>query len=173
MTAASRQATDFGLPGPILNSTARHSEWGHETERSECCNEKESTAHEDDNDTDRDRFVRRTRRADGSDSVESLTLENQVLRLEICRSPAPFIERLVHKASGQAVVAVPASRSLFSITFAHEDGKQETIESAAAGESDVSVTKAGTASQVVIKYASSRLPISPSKSRRCATSRIR
>ena len=48
---------------------------------------------------------------------------------------------------------VPASRSLFSITFAHEDGKQETIEGAAAGESDVSVTKVGTTSKVVIKYA--------------------
>ncbi len=51
------------------------------------------------------------------------------------------------------MIAVPASRSLFSIAFAHEDGKSQTIESAAAGELDVSVTKAGAASKVVIKYA--------------------
>ena len=86
------------------------------------------------------------------ESVESLKLENRVLRLDICRSPAPFIERLTHKVSGRAVVAAPGSRNLFSITFAHKDGKQETIEGAAAGESDVSVMKVGTTSQVVMKY---------------------
>jgi hypothetical protein len=87
-----------------------------------------------------------------SDGVESLKLENRVLRLDICRSPAPYIERLTHKMSGRTVVAAPGSRNLFSITFAHQDGKQETIHSAAAGESDVSVMKVGTTSQVVIKY---------------------
>ena len=51
------------------------------------------------------------------ESVESLKLENRVLRLDICRSPAPFIERLTHKVSGRAVVAAPGSRNLFSITL--------------------------------------------------------
>jgi len=87
-----------------------------------------------------------------ADEPDSLMLENQVLRMEICRAPAPFIERLVHKASGQAMVAGPASGDLFSIAFAREDGKQEKIESAAAGESDVGVTKAGAVSKIVIKY---------------------
>lgn len=81
--------------------------------------------------------------ATAASNADSLFLENQVLRMEICRTPAPFIERLVHKASDRAVVAEPASKSLFSIAFANEDGKQETIESAAAGASDVSVTRTG------------------------------
>jgi hypothetical protein len=88
-----------------------------------------------------------------ADSADALILENQALRLEIGRTPPPFIERLVHKASGQAVVAGPASRSLFSLVVAHEDGRRETIESVAAGQSDVSVTKAGAVSKAVINYA--------------------
>lgn len=87
-----------------------------------------------------------------ADYADALTLENQALRLEILKTPAPFIERLVHKASGQAVVAGPASKSLFSITFAKKDGNPLTIESAAADESGVSVTKIGAASKAVIKY---------------------
>ena len=90
---------------------------------------------------------------ESEDSADSLMLENRVLRLEIRKTPAPFIERLVHKASGHAVVAGPAHKSLFSIIFVKEDGNLETIESAAAGESAVSVTKAGTASEILIKYA--------------------
>ena len=63
-----------------------------------------------------------------ADSGEPVTLENQVLRLEIQQAPAPFLQRLVHKASGQAVVAGPAHKSLFSITLAKQDGSQETLD---------------------------------------------
>ncbi|MBM4091513.1 MAG: hypothetical protein FJ276_19115 [Planctomycetes bacterium] len=87
-----------------------------------------------------------------SESGESLTLENRVLRLDLCRSPVPNIERLTHKASGQAVVAGAASKSLFSITFARKDAGLVTIEAAAAGASDASLMKVGTTTQVVMKY---------------------
>ncbi len=88
-----------------------------------------------------------------ADNSDSLILENQVLRMEICRTPVPYVQRLVHKDSGRVVVSGLGSRNLFSIASANEDGKQETIESAAAGRSDVSMTKAGTVSKIVIKYA--------------------
>ncbi|MCX6898664.1 MAG: DUF6259 domain-containing protein [Verrucomicrobia bacterium] len=83
-----------------------------------------------------------------ADDKDVVMLENRVLRLEIRKAPAPFIERLIHKASGQAAVVAPANKSLFSITLAKEDGSLETIESAAAGESNVS-----TAGKIVLKYA--------------------
>jgi hypothetical protein len=82
-----------------------------------------------------------------ADDADAVTLENRVLRLEIQKSPAPFIKRLVHKASGQAVVVAPANKSLFAIILAKEDGSSETIESAQAGESSV-----GAAGKVVLKY---------------------
>jgi len=86
-------------------------------------------------------------------NAESLVLENQVLRLEISRSPVPFIERLTHKANGRSVVASPGSRNLFSLTFVYGDGKRETIESSAAAESNANVTEVGAASKLVVKYA--------------------
>jgi len=69
-------------------------------------------------------------------------LENQVLRM---KSPgAGAVRRAARpQASGREVVVGSASGSLFSIVFAKEDRKAQTIESAAAGESDVSVTKQG------------------------------
>ena len=77
------------------------------------------------------------------------TLENRTLKLEIGASPTPFIERLVHKVSGQALVASPANKSLFSIILAKEDGSSDTIESTQAGESSAST---GLANQLVLKY---------------------
>jgi hypothetical protein len=70
-----------------------------------------------------------------AERAKSLTLENRVLRLEIQTSPAPFLQRLVHKASGQAVVAEPAPKSLFSIVLVGQDGSQVTVESVRASES--------------------------------------
>ncbi len=93
-----------------------------------------------------------------ANSPDSLVLENQVLRIDISRTPAPFIRRLVHKASGRAIVNRSRSGSLFSITYADADGKRKTIESAAAGCSNARITKAGTASTVAIQY--SRFPAS-------------
>ncbi|NLY00374.1 MAG: hypothetical protein GXY83_30125 [Rhodopirellula sp.] len=88
-----------------------------------------------------------------ADNPNALTLENGVLRLEIQKTPVPSISRLVHKASGQAVVAGAAQGNLFSITFAGDDGKAETISSAAAGQSEASVTRTETGTKAVIKYA--------------------
>ncbi len=93
-----------------------------------------------------------------AETGDLLVLENQVLRLEIRSTPAPFIERLVHKASGQAVVENPASASLFSIAFTNQDGKPVTIDSATAGESKVSAAGDGDANTVVIKFAKFPVP---------------
>ena len=84
---------------------------------------------------------------------KSLTLENHILRLEIQTSHAPFLQRLVHKASGQAVVAEPAHKSLFSIVLAAQDGSQVTVDSVLASESSVTVSSTDRGSQMAIQYA--------------------
>jgi hypothetical protein len=78
-------------------------------------------------------------------------LENQSLRLEIQTSPAPFVSRLVHKASSQAVLTAPTSKSLFAIIVAAEDGQQTTISSLQAGESSVSQADEG--GRLLLRYA--------------------
>ncbi|MBN1346689.1 MAG: hypothetical protein JXQ73_28620 [Phycisphaerae bacterium] len=88
-----------------------------------------------------------------AEGIEPVTVENQVLRLEIQKSPAPFLDRLVHKASGQALVAKPAHKALFSIILIKEDGGTESIDSPQAGESSVSVGKAGGMDKFTITYA--------------------
>jgi len=93
-----------------------------------------------------------------ADNADALVLETHVLRMQIGRTPASFIERLVHKPSGRAVVAAPAHKSLFSVTFAKEEGKQETIESTASGQAEVSATKDGTACKLVMRYAKFPVP---------------
>ncbi len=85
-------------------------------------------------------------------AVEPVVLENRLLRMEIEKAPAPFIERLVHEASGQVLVAAPASESLFSITLAKPDGGVMTINSATASLSEVAVTKRDATSKVGLKY---------------------
>ena len=80
--------------------------------------------------------------------ADVVTLENRVLQMEIGKAPAPFLDRLVHKASGQAVVASPSHKNLFSIILVKEDGSPVTIESGQAGESSVSAV----AGKVTMKY---------------------
>ena len=87
-----------------------------------------------------------------SDPPEIVTLENQVLRLEIRTAPVPYVDHLVHKASGRALLAGAAQQSLFSINLTTEQGGSETIDSAHAGESSVSVETAGGVSKVTITY---------------------
>jgi hypothetical protein len=84
--------------------------------------------------------------AQGADPV---TLENRVVRLDIGRAPAPYIERLTHKASGQSVIAGPANKNLFSLLLVKADGNIATVESSQAGESGVSAE----AGKVTLKYA--------------------
>lgn len=85
-------------------------------------------------------------------AADTVALENRVLRLEIEKTSAPFIERLVHKVSGQVLVASPASMSLFSVSLVKPNGGVMTVDSATAGTSDVAVTKTGETSKAVIKY---------------------
>ena len=85
-------------------------------------------------------------------AADTVALENRVLRLEIEQTTAPFIKRLVHKASGQVLVAPPTSRRLFSITLTNQDGSPVTIDSEKAGTSNVAVTTSDAASKAVIEY---------------------
>ncbi|MDD4266843.1 MAG: DUF6259 domain-containing protein [Pirellulales bacterium] len=87
-----------------------------------------------------------------TDAADTVALENRVLRLVVEQAPAPFIERLVHKASGQALVASPTSKSLFSIALTNQDGDRVTLDSTTAGTSNVAVTKTGATSKAVIAY---------------------
>ena len=75
--------------------------------------------------------------AAAADDAGAAALENGGLRLELGRAPAPFIERLVHKGSGKAVIDHPANKNLFSISVLKEDGGLATIESGQAGESSL------------------------------------
>ncbi len=87
-----------------------------------------------------------------SEAPELVVLENQVLRLEIRTTPAPYVDQLVHRASGRALIAGAARQSLFSIMLANETGGEQTIDSARAGESSVSWEKSGGVSKVTITY---------------------
>lgn len=79
-------------------------------------------------------------------------LENRVLRLEVARSPAPYVSRLVHRASGQAVVDGSTLKNLFSMVLAKPDGSGETIESGNARQSSVRVEQTAAGSRMVLRY---------------------
>lgn len=88
-----------------------------------------------------------------ADAPQPVVLENEVLRLDFGRSPAPYVQRLVHKTSGQAVITAPTHKSLFAISVAKDDGGQETIESARAAESSVRVEKTASGSKATLAFA--------------------
>ena len=54
--------------------------------------------------------------------AQIVTLENAVLRLDIRKSPAPFIDQIIHKGSGQAVAISLKTKSLFLISLAKQGG---------------------------------------------------
>lgn len=83
--------------------------------------------------------------------TNAVTLENRVLRLEIRKSPTPFIDQLVHKASGRAVITKPANKSLYSLSFVREDGRSETVDSTQARESSMSLNQKGGTSTLTIR----------------------
>lgn len=85
-------------------------------------------------------------------AAEPVALENGVLRLELQQSPNPFIARLVHKGSGQAVVAGPSFKSLFAIVLAKADGGLDTIESGQAGTSTMNVAKTAAGNKLTLTY---------------------
>ena len=81
-----------------------------------------------------------------------VTLTNRALELEIRPSPAPHVARLVHRASGTAVVAAPEHRSLFSIGLAKSGGGLEWIESAAAKQSTLRAENQSGGSRVIMTW---------------------
>lgn len=87
------------------------------------------------------------------ETLPGLAIENQALRLVFQKSPAPYVDRLIHKASGQSLIASPAHKSLFSLGLAKADGGTETIDSERAGESNARLADSPTGKQVVIRYA--------------------
>lgn len=87
-----------------------------------------------------------------ADERPAVMLENRVLRLEIEKSPAPLVGRLVHKASGRVLVDKPTFKSLFSIVLAKADGSSATIESAQAAESSARVEKTTTGSRLSLGF---------------------
>ncbi len=70
-----------------------------------------------------------------------VVLENQVLELRVQRSPVPHVGRLVHKASGTAVVAGPRDHDLFSLTLKKDDGTSRTLAAGAAKKSSATVAE--------------------------------
>ncbi len=90
--------------------------------------------------------------------AEPAVLENTALRLEIGKTPAPYLSRLTHKGSGQAVIAAPAQKTLFTITLAKEGGGTTVIDSAQAGESTVRV-ETGRLTIDYAKFASADLSV--------------
>ena len=70
-----------------------------------------------------------------------VVLENEVLELRVERSPVPHVGRLVHKASGTAVVAGPQDHDLFSLVLKEENGTARTLAAGAAKSSSVAVVE--------------------------------
>ncbi len=64
-----------------------------------------------------------------------VSLENPALKLQIASSPAPWLSRLVHKASGTQLLGDAPGTDLFQITLAGDDGRTITVESSRAGRS--------------------------------------
>jgi hypothetical protein len=90
-------------------------------------------------------------RASTAMNSNQVTLENSVLSLTIKKTPAPYINRFVHKASGTALVSEPSEPALFAIALSKPDG-QDFLYSSLAGKSLLKVTRTDTGSEVVITY---------------------
>ncbi len=86
-----------------------------------------------------------------SQGSDQATLENSVFSLTLKRTPAPYISRLVHKATGIALVSEPSEPALFAILFAKPDG-QDYVDSSRAGKTSLEVNRTTKGSEVVITY---------------------
>jgi hypothetical protein len=80
-----------------------------------------------------------------------VTLENSALSMTIRKSPAPHIFRLVHKATGTALISEPSERSLFAVMLARQDG-QDYVDSALARRTSLDVIPTAAGSEVVLTY---------------------
>jgi len=81
-----------------------------------------------------------------------LVLENEALELHVERSPVPHVGRLVHKASGVAVVAGPHDRDLFSLSLRKDDGSSMTVSAGAARSSSATVTESDGSRVVTMEW---------------------
>lgn len=84
-------------------------------------------------------------------NVDTLSLENQVLELQIHRSPTPHVGRLVHKQTGKAVVSDPQDRDLFQIVFGDDD-KLKTLSAGAARQTSASLAQVDGERVVVMEW---------------------
>jgi len=81
----------------------------------------------------------------------TLLLDTSAATIELARSPAPYIGRLVHKASGTAVVAEPAEKDLFVVVL-EKDGKQQSLPSSRAKRSSAAVEPIDGGRKAVLKF---------------------
>lgn len=80
-------------------------------------------------------------------------LENKALKLEIKKSPAPYIKILVHKNTSTAVISNPSSQNMFTIIIAKPDGiGLDKIDSSSAGNSSVHLESIAGGKKVIITY---------------------
>jgi hypothetical protein len=77
-------------------------------------------------------------------SPDSVVVDNSQVRLVFGTRPVPFLSELVHKPSGQNLIAQPASQSLFSLEVPAAKGGTTSFESQRAKEGSIRVrTDAG------------------------------
>lgn len=83
--------------------------------------------------------------------TDNLALETSTARIDIARSPAPHIARLIHKGSGTAVVARPADTCLFTLVL-EKDGKQEVLKSSQAKDTSAALQRADGEVKAVLRF---------------------
>ncbi|MDY0169724.1 MAG: hypothetical protein RBS80_24485 [Thermoguttaceae bacterium] len=88
-----------------------------------------------------------------AEEPEVIVVENRAFRMEVVRLPAPCVRQLVHKASGQHLLAEPAAGNLFTIILVKQDGTRETVESSQASQSSANVKQADEAGTLWLRYA--------------------
>ncbi len=80
-----------------------------------------------------------------------VTLENRVLSLTIKKTPAPYIFRLVHKATGTTLVSALSESPLFTIVLEKPDG-QDYVESSFAKTTGLDITRTFTGAELTITF---------------------
>lgn len=83
--------------------------------------------------------------------ADPVFLENAAMRLEFARWPAPYLVRLVRKASGTAVVSQPQEKNLFVVVL-EKDGRQTRVESSRAKQSSASVEKVDGGARLTLRF---------------------
>lgn len=81
-----------------------------------------------------------------------LHLETTTAEIQIARSPAPYVARLVHKASGTVVVAEPGDKNLFVLVL-DKDGRRQYVQSSTAKQSNAVVEAIDGGTKAVLRFA--------------------